>query len=123
MDRMISVYSNVLDGYNANEVVGEIENSLQDFDMPDGITYEFTGEQEQQAEDMEFLGNAFIIAVFLIFIILVTQFNWIISPFIIILSGVFSTIGAFLGYAMTGKDVRLMFPGVGVISVAGSVVS
>src|SRR5690625_6455387 len=84
MDRMISVYSNVLDGYNANEVVGEIENSLQDFDMPDGITYEFTGEQEQQAEDMEFLGNAFIIAVFLIFIILVTQFNSIISPFIII---------------------------------------
>src|SRR5690625_1114379 len=123
MDRMISVYSNVLDGYNANEVVGEIENSLQDFDMPDGITYEFTGEQEQQAEDMEFLGNAFIIAVFLIFIILVTQFNSIISPFIIILSVVFSTIGVFLGYAITGKDVTVIFTGVGVISLAGIVVN
>jgi len=123
MDRMISVYSNVFDGYNANEVVGEIENSLQDFDMPDGITYEFTGEQEQQAEDMEFLGNAFIIAVFLIFIILVTQFNSIISPFIIILSVVFSTIGVFLGYAITGKDVTVIFTGVGVISLAGIVVN
>lgn len=123
MDRMISVYSNVLDGYNANEVVAEIEKSLRDFDMPDGITYEFTGEQEQQAEDMDFLGNAFIIAVFLIFIILVTQFNSIISPFIIILSVVFSTIGVFLGYAITGKDITVIFTGVGVISLAGIVVN
>src|SRR5690625_6252327 len=86
--------------------------------MPDGITYEFTGEQEQQAEDMEFLGNAFIIAVFLIFIILVTQFNSIISPFIIILSVVFSTIGVFLGYEITGNDVTVIFTGVGVISLS-----
>lgn len=123
MDRLVSVYSNVLDGYNANEVVGEIERSMEDFDFPAGVTYEFTGEQEQQAEDMAFLGNAFIVAVFLIFIILVSQFNSIISPFIIILSVVFSTIGVFLGYAITGKDVTVIFTGVGVISLAGIVVN
>src|SRR5699024_10698445 len=123
MDRLVSVYSNVLDGYNASEVVREIEESMRNFDVPAGITYEFTGEQEQQAEDMAFLGNAFVIAVFLIFIILVTQFNSIISPFIIILSVVFSTIGVFLGYAITGKDITVIFTGVGVISLAGIVVN
>ena len=123
MERVITVYSNLLAGYNANEVVAEIQEALNDFDIPQGVNYEFTGEQEQQAEDLAFLETAFLLSVFLIFIILVSQFNSLVSPFIIILSVLFSTIGVFLGYAFTGRDITIIFTGVGIISLAGIVVN
>lgn len=123
LERVITVYSNVLGGYNANEVVAEIQKALQDFQFPENINYEFTGEQQQQAEDMSFLEDAFMISVFLIFLILVSQFNSILSPFIIILSVLFSTIGVFLGYAISGREISIIFTGVGIISLAGIVVN
>ena len=123
LDRMITIFSNVLEGYNANEIVAAIDESLQDFDMPPGYTYEFTGEQQQQAEDMGFLMVAFLIAVFAIFLIIVAQFNSIISPFIIILSVLFSTIGVFLGYVASGDNLVIIMTGVGIISLAGVVVN
>ena len=70
--RVITLSSNLLDGYNANEIVTELQNEMSSFDLPEGYTYEFTGEQQQQAEDMAFLGGALLLAVFLIFIILVS---------------------------------------------------
>ena len=121
--RVITLSSNLLDGYNANEIVTELQNEMSSFDLPEGYTYEFTGEQQQQAEDMAFLGGALLLAVFLIFIILVTQFNSIISPFIVILSIVFSLIGVLLGYVITGSTISVIFTGVGIISLAGVVVN
>jgi len=122
-DRVITVYSNVLQGYNANEVVAEVKAAMAEFDMPDGFSYEFTGEQEEQAENTAFLTGAFTVALFTIFIIIVTQFNSVISPFIIILSVLFSTIGVFLGYVFTGMDIVVIMTGVGIISLAGIVVN
>lgn len=122
-ERVITVYSNVLEGYNPNEIVLELTDRMTEFNFPDGVTYEFTGEQEQQAENMEFLTTAFLIAIFCIFIIIVTQFNSIVSPFIIILSVLFSTIGVFLGIAFSGDDIVIVFTGVGIISLAGVVVN
>ncbi len=122
-ERMITIFSNVLDGYNANEIVAELTDLMSDYPMPPGVTHEFTGQQEQQAEDMAFLNMAFMIAIFSIFIIIVAQFNSIISPFIIILSVLFSTIGVFLGYAFSGRTVVVIFTGVGIISLAGVVVN
>ncbi len=123
LDRVITIYSNVLEGYNANEIVAEIDYYMSQYPLPEGFSYEFTGEQQQQAEDMDFLNTAFLIALFAIFIILVAQFNSIVSPFIIILSVLFSTIGVFLGYATSGRDVSVVFTGVGIISLAGVVVN
>jgi multidrug efflux pump subunit AcrB len=122
-DRVITIYSNLLEGFNANEVNAEIDNLLQDYSMPEGYSYAFTGEQQQQAEDMSFLSGAFIVALFAIFIILVAQFNSIISPFIIVLTILFSTIGVFLGYSLTGNTISVVFSGVGIISLAGVVVN
>lgn len=122
-ERMISVTSNVVQPYNANEVVAEIKEVLEDFPMPDDFTYKFAGGQEQQAEEVAFLSSAFMIAMFSIFIILVGQFNSIISPFIIIISVIFSTIGVFLGYVFTGMDIEIIMTGVGIISLAGIVVN
>ncbi|MEL6658549.1 MAG: efflux RND transporter permease subunit [Bacteroidota bacterium] len=123
LDRVVTIFSNVRDGYNANEIVAQMTESLESFDMPTGYTYEFTGEQQQQAEDTEFLSGAFLAALFFIFIILVAQFNSITAPFIIILSVLFSTIGVFLGYAIFRQDISIVFTGVGIISLAGVVVN
>ena len=122
-ERIISLTSNVLTGYNANEIIAELENVIQDFHFPEGVSFKFTGEQEQQAEDMAFLSGAFLVAIFAIFIIIVAQFNSIYSPFIIVLSILFSTIGVFLGYTFSGKDINVIFTGVGIISLAGIVVN
>jgi len=121
--RMITLSSNVLDGYTANEVVANIQDAMKLYDFPDGFTYAFTGEQQQQSEDTAFLGNAFLVALFAIFIIIVAQFNSVVTPFIIVLSILFSTIGVFLGYVLTGETISVIFTGVGIISLAGVVVN
>ena len=121
--RVITIYSNVIEGYNANKINGELAELMLDYPLPDGYAYEFTGEQQQQQEDMGFLVTTFILAIFMIFIIIVAQFNSIMSPFIIILSVVFSTIGVFLGYTFFGETIVVVFTGVGVISLAGIVVN
>jgi multidrug efflux pump len=122
-ERIITIYSNVLVGFNANEVVDQLDQYMANYDLPDGYSYKFTGEQQDQMEAMSFLNSAFMLAVFAIFFILVLQFNSIISPFIIILSVVFSTIGVFLGYVTTGADISIIMTGVGIISLAGIVVN
>ena len=70
-ERVITVNSNVLDGYNANEIVNEIQLRTADFDLPDGYSLTFTGEQQEQAEAVEFLSMALLIAIFSIFLIIV----------------------------------------------------
>ena len=122
-EQVITVYSNVREGSNPNEIVNEVKDYLSRYNFDRNIKYNFTGEQEQQAEDMAFLMSAFMVAIFAIFIILVAQFNSLYSPFIIILSVFFSTIGVFLGYVITGKDISVVFAGVGLISLAGVVVN
>lgn len=122
-ERVVSIYSNVLDGFNANEIVSEIADNLDESLIQDGYTYEFTGEQQQQAEDMAFLGGAFFFALFLIFIIIVAQFNSMVYPFIILISILFSTIGVMLGYFITGMTYSVVFSSVGIISLAGVVVN
>ncbi len=123
LDRVITIYSNVLADYNANEIVAELQDIMTEYPLPRGYFYEFTGEQQQQAEDTAFLLGAFLVVIFSIFIILVAQFNSISSPFIIILSVLFSTIGVFLGYYFTGRNIALISTGIGVISLAGIVVN
>ena len=115
LDRVVTVFSNVVAGYNANQIVDDIRLAMESYDLPEEMSYEFTGAQEQQAEDQAFLTGAFGIAVFGILIILVTQFNSMISPFIIILTVFFSLIGVLFGYAITGKEISIVFTGVGIV--------
>ncbi len=124
--RTITIYSNVLEGYNANEVVEELKRGMASYaeeNLDEAYSYVFTGEQEEMAENMAFLSQALLIAVFAIFLILVSQFNSFISPFIIILSILFSTIGVFLGYWWTEMDLVVIMTGIGIISLAGIVVN
>ncbi|MEM9836060.1 MAG: efflux RND transporter permease subunit [Bacteroidota bacterium] len=123
LDRVITISSNVLDGYVGNEIVPQIAAAMENFPLPQGFKYEFTGEQQQQQEDIGFLLGAFVFALFLIFIIIVAQFNSISSPFIILSSVVLSTIGVLLGYFFFGGTFSVVFTGVGIISLAGVVVN
>lgn len=122
-NRVITIMSNVLDGYNPNEVVAEIKASLQDFPLPEENTIKFTGQQEEQSKELSFLSNALMIAVFLIFLILVSQFNSASTPFIIIISVVFSLIGVFLGLVVFRMDFVIIMTMIGIISLAGIVVN
>lgn len=123
MDRVISIFSEIEEGANANDLVAKYKKLLEDHEMPDGYEFKFTGEQQEQGESMAFLLNALMIAVFLIFLIIVSQFNSIIGPFIIMLSVLFSTIGVFLGFTFTQSTFSIIMTGLGIISLAGIVVN
>ncbi len=123
LNRLVTLSSNVIEGYNANEIVAEIKDLLEDYEMLDGYEFKFTGEQEEQAESVAFLSRALLIAVCAIFMILVSQFNSVIKPFIIIGSVIFSFIGVFLGLSFFGDQFVVIMTGVGIISLAGVVVN
>ncbi len=123
MDRVITIYSNVIEGYNATEVNNQIREVLGNYPIPEGYGYEFTGEQQEQQDSMDFLVRALFIAIALILIILVTQFNSLIKPLIIIASVVFSTIGVFGGIATFRMDFVVVMTGIGIVSLAGIVVN
>jgi len=123
LKRVVTLSSNVLDGYNATVINNQIKDLLIDFPIPAGYTISFTGEQEKQAEEMAFLSNALLIAVFLIFMIIVSQFNKITAPFIIMTSVLFSTIGVFIGLVVFQMDFIVIMTMIGIISLAGIVVN
>jgi CzcA family heavy metal efflux pump len=110
-------------GRLANDIIRDIKARLANFHWPRGYTYRFTGEQQEQAKAQSFLSKAFIAAIFLIFLILITQFNSFTTPFIILTSVLLSLIGVFFGLLVTGTAFGIIMTGVGVISLAGVVVN
>ncbi|MDZ7845502.1 MAG: efflux RND transporter permease subunit [Owenweeksia sp.] len=122
-ERLITVYSNVVEGYNPNEIMGQIKQELEDYEVPKGYKLEYTGELEEQAESFAFLSTALFIAVALISIILVSQFNSFAKPFIIVITVLFSTIGVFLGLGIFGMNFIVIMTGIGIVSLAGVVVN
>ncbi len=122
LERVVTLSSNVEEGYNANEINGQIRTALQDFEVPEGYSIQLTGEQEEQAETINFLGVALVAAIGLIFLILVSQFNSIGKALIIMSQVVFSLIGVFIGFATFGMDISVVLTGMGIIAVAGIVV-
>lgn len=123
LDRVITISSNVLTGYNANEIVKRLKQYLNEFDKNPGTTIKFTGQQEEQAEQMDFLSTALAIALFLILIIITAQFNAISTPFIIAFAVLFSLIGVLLGLLIFQMDFVVVMTMIGIISLAGIVVN
>ena len=122
-EKVVSMFSNVLDGANPTEINAQIKDLMAAYPVPEGITVKYTGEQEEQAKSQAFLLRALGIAVSLIFLIIVAQFNSVISPFIIMTSVLFSTIGVFLGLVIFNMDFVVIMTGIGIISLAGVVVN
>jgi multidrug efflux pump len=122
-ERVITIASNVKEGFNPNETVASIKQAMQNYSLPSGYKIKFTGEQEEQEKEMGFLSNALMIAVFLIFLIIVAQFNSAGTPFIIVASVVFSLIGVLLGLVIFQMDFIVIMTMIGIISLAGVVVN
>jgi multidrug efflux pump len=122
LKRVITIGSNVLTGYNANEIVNRINSSLPAFQKSDAIDISLTGEREDQKESMAFLGKALLLSLFLIMFIMITQFNSISKPVIIISEVLFSIIGVLLGYIIFGMSISIIMTGMGIVALAGIVV-
>jgi multidrug efflux pump subunit AcrB len=123
MDRVVTIYSNVLDGYNANEVVAQIKKEMVGFEPNGGSTVAFTGQQEEQAKEMSFLLMALIIALVGVVLVLIGQFNSISTPVVLMFSILFSFIGVFLGLVVFRQDFVIVMTMLGIISLAGVVVN
>ena len=123
MKRQVTIYSNVLEGFNENKINEQLKTLLKNKELPPGYELQFTGKQQEQAETQNFLSKALMIAIALITLILVSQFNSAIKPFIIIITVLFSTIGVFFGLALFNMDFVIIMTGIGIVSLAGIVVN
>ena len=123
--RVVTVYSALSPGEtDAGLVVGRIQNAMKNFkDLPQGIKIDYTGQIEEQNKQMTFLVGAFFTGLFLIFFILIFQFNSVSKPGIIMLAIFLSFIGVFGGLVITGAPFVIMMTMVGIISLAGIVVN
>ena len=123
LKRVITLYSSIPPNADPNRINFMLGNVLKEFkDKPANVTILQTGQQEEQAESLSFLGTALIIAMAMIFGVLVLQFNSLSKPFIILTEIFFSIIGVFLGFSITGMDMPLIMIMVGIVGLAGIVV-
>ena len=120
--RVITVYSNVLSGYSANDIVPVIKREAKNFTFHEGTNIKLTGEQDDQAETATFLLKAMIIALGAIFFILITQFGSVSKSLIILSEVIFSIIGVLLGVMIFHMDLVIMMTGLGVVALGGIVV-
>ncbi len=120
--RVITVSSNVMTGYTANEIISDIRKALPAFSKPESVTISITGEQEDQLEAMQYLNKSLLLALFLIVFILITQFNSVDRASIILTEVVFSIIGVLLGFIFTQMPMSIIMTGMGIVALAGIVI-
>ena len=121
--RLVTLYSDVLAGYNANEVVANVKSALLNYPLDMGVEFKFTGEIEEQDKNMTFLSNALLAALALIMLLLVFQFNSISKPIIILISIFLSFTGVFLGIILFQMPFVILMTMMGIISLSGIVVN
>ena len=124
---MVTISSNVTEGENSTQVVDSLKVKMEEYvadeKLAEGVQYKFTGQQEEQAKEMAFLSKALMIAVFLILLIIVAQFNSFSMPSVIMLTVLLSLIGVLLGLLITRQNFVIMMTMIGIISLAGVVVN
>ena len=119
--RVITITADA-EGRLASEVLADVKTKLASFDMPNGYTIKYSGEDEEQKKAQDFLMQAFVITLLLVFFVIVTEFNSVKVPFVIMLSVLLSLIGVFIGLLVTFTPFSVIMTGVGVVALAGIVV-
>ena len=120
--RVMTIYSNVITGYNGDEISKEIEKDLQEYKMSKGNTYSFSGVQEEQGKNQSFLMLALFLALAGITLIIVLQFNSVSKTIVILFTVILSFSGVFYGYVIANMDFVILMTMMGIISLAGIVV-
>ena len=131
LTNMVTIFSGVQEGYNPNELVEIVKEKIDAYLLTNngvnfikkGFEYKFTGQIKDQEKEMSFLSTALLIALFLIMLILVTQFNSFSTPFIILFSVLLSLSGVFFGIVIARNDFVIIMTMIGIISLAGIVVN
>lgn len=119
----ISVKSNVEEGLVVDNQVKQLQKALKNQAIDQSVTIDFAGENRDQQETMNFLKNAFLIAISLVILIIVIQFNSFFDAFAIMTAVFFSTIGVYLGLLLTGRPFGVVMCGVGIVTLVGVVVN
>ncbi|MFD2190733.1 efflux RND transporter permease subunit [Pistricoccus aurantiacus] len=119
--RAITLEADVAEGYQSTERLKALQEEIQP--LPEGVRVDIAGEQEDQQETSRFLGSAFLIALFLMAIILVTQFNSLYQAGLVLSAIVFSTAGVLIGLLVNGQPFGIVMVGMGIIALAGIVVN
>lgn len=121
--RSITVKADVEEGLLASDKLKEVQDWIAKADIDPRVDIKFKGEDQEQKEAGEFLSKAFMVAIFVMAIILVTQFNSFYSAFLILSAVIMSTIGVFIGLMIMNEPFGIVMSGVGVIALAGIVVN
>ncbi|NND22809.1 MAG: efflux RND transporter permease subunit, partial [Silicimonas sp.] len=121
--RVVTIEANVAPGLLVNDQIEALQGALDRAELPEGVSYSFAGEAQDQQEAMTFLIGAFIAALFLMIVILVLQFNNFYQAFVVMSAIVFSIAGVLLGLIVTGRPFGVVMGGIGVIALAGIVVN
>ena len=122
--RTVTVQANIREGVQADPIRQAITEQLAASDLEaNGIRWQLAGEDEEQAAAGAFLAKAFAAAMFLIFVVLLAQFNRFISVGLIFTAVIMSTIGVFLGLMIMGQPFGIVMTGIGIIALAGVVVN
>jgi len=123
LDRVITVTGDAAEGTPGPVLLGKVRERIADMSLPAGIRLSYTGENQEREKAQGFLQKSFYTALLLIFLVLVTQFNSVATPFIIMSSVILSLMGVFLGLMIHDRPFSIMMGGIGVISLAGIVVN
>lgn len=120
--RVITLSSDVKEGFNANEVVAKLQDKIADYTPPGDVQVKFAGDKAEQEETASFLGNAMLTAIGLMMLVLVGLFNSLGKPLIILSEILFSIIGVLLGVSIFKMDMSIVMTGIGIVALGGIVV-
>ena len=120
--RIMTIYSNVLTGFNGDAITKQIQTELKNYKLSNGTTYSFSGVQEEQGKNQSFLLYALFLALAGITIIIVLQFNSVSKTMVILFTVILSFSGVFYGYVIANMDFVILMTMMGIISLAGIVV-
>ncbi|MCE2821314.1 MAG: efflux RND transporter permease subunit [Saprospiraceae bacterium] len=122
--RIVTISSNITSEYqpSQNEVIDRVKASIAAYPKTEGVTVGFAGQDAEMKESFSFLGTSLLISIFIILLILITQFNSIGKMIIIMTEVVFSVIGVLLGMTIMDMDFSVIMSMVGIVALSGIVV-
>ncbi|WP_439148105.1 efflux RND transporter permease subunit [Vibrio sp.] len=121
--RVVNIMADMEEGYNLALELPKIEQSLSELGLPRSVEFRIRGQNEEQENSSAFLQSAFIVALAVMALILITQFNSFYQAFLILSAVLFSTVGVFVGLLIFQRPFGIVMSGIGVIALAGIVVN
>ncbi|WP_435247698.1 efflux RND transporter permease subunit [Vibrio sp. nBUS_14] len=121
--RVVNIMADMEEGYNLALELPKIEQSLSELGLPSSVEFRIRGQNEEQENSSAFLQSAFIVALAVMALILITQFNSFYQAFLILSAVLFSTVGVFVGLLIFQRPFGIVMSGIGVIALAGIVVN